>query len=67
MVMDGSMTRDQIMSSLTLSDPKHFRENYLQVAVKQQLISMTIPDKPQSKNQKFFLTALGVTIKSKNK
>jgi ATP-dependent DNA helicase RecG len=42
-----------------LSDQKHFREHYQQAAVAAGLIEMTIPEKPQSRLQKYRLTKKG--------
>jgi ATP-dependent DNA helicase RecG len=58
-VLDGEISRRDIMRVLGLSDEKHFRENYQQAAVRWGLIEMTIPDKPRSRNQKYRLTARG--------
>ncbi len=61
-VMSGKMTRAEIMERLGLKDEKHFRGNYQQVAVKQGLIEMTVPDKPRSSKQKYRLTEKGRKI-----
>jgi len=61
-IMNGEMTRTEIMSKLGLTDEKHFREHYQQVAVKFELIEMTIPDKPRSSKQKYRLTEKGKKI-----
>ena len=58
-VITGEMSRNEIQQALGLRDEKHFRENYQQVAVKLGLIEMTIPDKPQSRLQKYRLTEKG--------
>lgn len=58
-MMAGEMTRGEIQRRLGLSDEKHFRENYQQLAVKLGLIEMTIPDKPRSSKQKYRLTERG--------
>jgi ATP-dependent DNA helicase RecG len=47
------------MTCLGLKDEKHFRESYQQVAVNTGLVEMTIPNKPQSRNQKYRLSAMG--------
>jgi len=53
------MSRAEIMSQLALRDEKHFREVYQQTGIAQGVIEMTIPEKPQSRNQKYRLTAVG--------
>ena len=53
------MTRIEIMNVLRLKDEKHFREHYLQNAITENIIEMTIADKPRSKNQKYRLTDKG--------
>ncbi len=58
-VLQGEMTRAEIMELLGLRDTKHFRIHYQQAAVAAQCIEMTIPDKPNSRLQKYKLTALG--------
>jgi len=58
-VLVGEMTRQQIQGALGLKDGKHFREDYLQPALKAGLIEMTVPDKPRSSRQRYRLTAKG--------
>lgn len=43
----------EIMKRLNLSHRPTFRKNYLNPALKQKIIERTIPDKPNSKNQKY--------------
>ncbi|MGD9707982.1 MAG: Fic family protein, partial [Candidatus Delongbacteria bacterium] len=61
-VIDGQLSRREIMGRLNLADEKHFRENYQQKAVSLGLIEMTIPDKPNSRLQKYRLTEKGKKI-----
>lgn len=61
-VMEGEMSRREIMGLLGLKDEKHFREHYQQRAIKAGVIELTIPDKPTSRLQKYRRTALGRTI-----
>jgi len=56
-VMKGEMTRDEIQRALKLRDRKSFRERYLLPALTNGLIEMTIPDKPNSRLQKYRLRA----------
>jgi ATP-dependent DNA helicase RecG len=43
------------MSYLQLKDKNHFRQKYLNPMIKQNLISLTIPNKPKSPNQKYII------------
>ena len=63
MVCDGQQTRDELQEILGLKDREHFRKAFIQEALKQELIEMTIPDKPNSKNQKYRLTSKGKALK----
>jgi ATP-dependent DNA helicase RecG len=69
LVLEGEKTRVELQQLLELKDEKNFRENYQQKALKQEWIEMTIPEKPNSKNQKYRLTAKGkiLQIQLKNK
>lgn len=42
-----------MMELVGLSDRVNFKKNYLDPMIEQELIVMTIPDKPTSKNQKY--------------
>ena len=52
-VMHGEMKRTDIQVALGLKDHKHFRANYLQPALDAGLIEMTVPNKPQSRLQRY--------------
>ena len=58
-VISGEMSRLELMKSLQLKNDEHFRKAYLVPALKKGLIEMTIPDKPNSRNQKYRLTEKG--------
>jgi len=49
----GEMSRDDLMTQLGLSDRKSFSQRYLQPALQQGLIEMTLPDKPRSSLQRY--------------
>jgi len=53
------MTRAKIQASLRLKSQANFRMLYLQPAPAEGLIEMTIPDKPNSRLQKYRLTTKG--------
>ena len=50
---DEELSATQIMERLGLSHKPTFRKNYLNPALAQGVIEMTIPDKPNSRNQKY--------------
>jgi hypothetical protein len=58
-VLEGTMDRDQLQAALNLKDRKSFRELYLQPALEAGLVRMTIPDKPNSRLQSYFLAPAG--------
>ena len=55
----GEMSRAELMAVLNLKDKKHFRTHYRQAALAAGVLEMTVPDKPQSRHQKYRLTASG--------
>ncbi|MEY8715466.1 Fic family protein [Francisella philomiragia] len=50
---DKELTRQELQDKLNLKDRKSFVERYLKPALEQKLIEMTIPEKPNSKSQKY--------------
>ena len=50
---DETLSATELMERLGLSHRLTFRKNYRNPALKQKLIERTIPDKPNSKNQKY--------------
>lgn len=62
-ILDGEMNRLELQEKLALSDRENFRLNYLKPALESQLIEMTIPNKPNSKSQKYRLTTEGKQLK----
>ena len=62
-IIKGEMLRSEIQAELKLSDRKSFRQTYLQPAIEQNIIQMTIPDKPNSRLQKYRLTQKGIELK----
>jgi len=57
--LKGEMSRTELMEALGLSDRKSFRQRYLLPALQIGLIEMTIPDKPNSRLQKYRLVLKG--------
>ncbi|GEM_PF-4906157 len=54
--LKGEMSRDEIMTKLGLTDRKSFSQRYLQPALQQGLIAMTLPDS-RSRLQRYRLRA----------
>lgn len=50
---DNTLSAAELMERLGLSHRPTFRKNYLNPALEQNLIERTIPDKPNSRNQKY--------------
>jgi len=59
------MPRLKAQAVLGLKGQANFRNRYLEPALKLDLIAMTIPDKPNSRLQKYRLTKKGVTYLKK--
>ncbi|AJH15462.1 Fic family protein [Myroides profundi] len=58
-------SREELQEKLGLLNRDNFRRNYLQAALEREYIALTIPDKPTSRNQKYYLTEKGkATAKS---
>ena len=53
MEYDVPYTGTALMEKLGLKSKEGFRRNYLQPARERNLIRMTIPDKPNSRNQRY--------------
>ena len=53
MEYDVPYTSKMLMEKLGLHSKEGFRRNYLCPAIKMNLIKMTIPDKPNSRNQRY--------------
>ncbi len=57
------MSRSELQEIIGLNDRKSFSNRYLNPALKDKLIEMTIPNKPNSSSQKYRLTKKGLKIK----
>jgi ATP-dependent DNA helicase RecG len=55
----GEMTRRELQDAMSLKNDEHFRKAYLVPAVEAGVIEMTIPDKPNSRLQKYRITSKG--------
>lgn len=56
MKYDVAYTAKELMELLDLKSRSSFRENYLIPAIKGGFVEMTLPDKPNSRNQRYILT-----------
>jgi ATP-dependent DNA helicase RecG len=61
-VFEGEMSREVLQDLLNISNRKYFRKEYIKPALELGIIEMTIPGKPNSKNQKYRLTQKGKQI-----
>lgn len=55
----GEMSRKEIQKALQLKHEGNFRENYLEPALKKELIQMKHPDSPNHPQQRYLLTEKG--------
>lgn len=54
MEINTPLSANEIMNKLNIKSKETLRNVYLDPAIKQDLIRLTIPDKPTSKNQKYY-------------
>ena len=64
-MLEGEKSRNELMEILQLKHNPTFRENYIEPAMVKGWIEMTVPDKPQSKKQRYRLTQAGALEKEK--
>ena len=53
MEFDVSYNTAELLDKLNLKSRETFRKNYLNPALEMNLIQMTVPDKPTSRNQRY--------------
>ncbi|WP_280550455.1 Fic family protein [Halomonas sp. 11-S5] len=58
-VITGEHSRQELQQRLGLSDREYFRKTFLQPAIAEEVVELTIPDKPRSRLQKYRLTNKG--------
>lgn len=63
LIIENDMSRPQLMKILELKNRSHFAKSYLDPALSEGLIEMTLPDKSKSRNQKYKLTSKGLALK----
>lgn len=61
-VLKGEQARKEIQESLKMRNRDNFRKNYLQPALEQGYIEMTLPNKPNSRHQRYRLTGKGKEV-----
>jgi hypothetical protein len=62
---EENMTSNDLMTILNLKHKEKFRLNYILPALQQGFIERTIPDKPNSRFQKYQLTDKGKAVTGK--
>jgi ATP-dependent DNA helicase RecG len=62
-VLQGEMSRVEIMDALGLKDRQHFARAYLQLCLDAGMVEMTQPDRPRSRTQGYRLTELGRQVR----
>lgn len=60
LALRGEMSREVLQDALALQDRKSFRARYLKPALAQGLIEMCVPDRPNSRLQRYRLTDRGL-------
>lgn len=65
--MQGELTRDELQEVIKINNRDYFRKAYINAALNAELIEMTIPDKPNSRLQKYRLTAKGLAFQKQLK
>ena len=61
-IITGECSRKELQEMLKLKNADHFRKAYLLHSIEAGLLEMTLPDKPQSRLQKYRLTEKGKTL-----
>ena len=62
-ILAGEMGRSELQGLLSIKNRDYFRTDYLNPAIGNGYIELTIPDKPNSQNQKYRLTAKSIALK----
>ena len=58
-ILEEVSYREEIQEKLGLKNRDYFRKNYLNPAIEQGFVALTIPDKPTSSKQQYYLTDKG--------
>ena len=62
-VLEGDLSRQDLQNLLDLKDREHFRQAYLQPALRECLVEMTLSDRPRSSKQRYRLTGKGRSVR----
>lgn len=62
--LDGEMTRQSLQTAVGFADREHFCRAYLLPALTIGLVEMTRPDKPNSRSQRYRITAVGKRLRA---
>jgi predicted transcriptional regulator len=65
--IDKELSLKELLNKMNLKDRKYFRTAYLQKAIEEGFIELTIPDKPNSSKQKYSLTEKGKQLQKQLK
>ncbi|PWJ55915.1 hypothetical protein CLV98_1129 [Dyadobacter jejuensis] len=57
------MSRSELMEAMGLKNRSHFAKNYLEPALSDAIIEITVPDSPRYRNHKCRLTSKGEALK----
>lgn len=60
--LQGEMNRSELQKELKLKHKASFLQNYIQPAIEEGFIELTVPDKPNSPKQKYRLTPKGLEL-----
>lgn len=63
LALDKELSRLEIMNKLKLTNRAYFISDFIQPAINEGIIEMTLPDNPQSKQQKYRLKVKGKALK----
>jgi predicted HTH transcriptional regulator len=63
LALDGEIERTKIQEILEIKNRDYFRTDFMNPAIANGYVEMTIPDKPNCQNQKYRLTPQGIELK----
>ncbi len=67
LAISKTLNRDELLEIMGLRSRKSFKQNYIDPAIREGYLEMTLPDTPKSKNQQYRLTAKGKELQKKLK